>query len=42
MLNEYIQKRDNFKNSLEQLKADYDTKLKMRETPTGLEFKRIQ
>eukprot|EP00347_Sterkiella_histriomuscorum_P011164 403373507 len=42
MLNEYVQKRDNFKHSLEGLKSDYENKLKLRETPTGLEFKKIQ
>lgn len=41
MLNEYVQKRDNFKNALDTLKSDYETKLKQRETPTGLEFKKI-
>lgn len=42
MLNEYTQKRDNFKAALEALKADYENKKKNRETPTGLEFKKIQ
>ena len=41
MLNEYVQKRDNFKQTLEGLKLDYENKLKLRETPTGLEFKKI-
>lgn len=42
MLNEYTQKRDAFKAVLDALKADYENKKKLRETPTGLEFKKIQ